>query len=90
MFLSNSRYAKVTAVETTGADGNPVVAIKLRRLPPTSGQPLEVKDNTQLDHIALEKYANPTQFWHIADANTELDSRQLVVETGAKINVPES
>ena len=31
-----------------------------------------------------------TQFWHVADANTALDSRTLVETPGDTLNVPRS
>jgi hypothetical protein len=90
MFLSNSRYFSVPTVETTGSDGVPIVTLKMRPLQPTSGQPYSVKDRDQLDHFAVDKYGDPTRFWHIADANTEFDSRDLLRETGSAILVPDT
>ena len=43
MFLSNSRYAKVATVTTRLATGEEVVALKLRKLTPVSGEPLSVR-----------------------------------------------
>jgi hypothetical protein len=63
--------------------------LKLRRLPAASGTPSVVKGNDRLDIMAHRKYSNGTQFWHIADANTELQANDLVKEAGRGINVPE-
>jgi len=82
MFLANSRYAKVATVETTLATGEPVVALKLRRLTPVSGDLRTVKPGDRLDIIAQAQFGDATQFWHIADANTALDSRTLVEQAG--------
>jgi hypothetical protein len=88
MFLDNSRYAKVATVETATSTGEAVVALKLRRLAPTAGDPQPVKDGDRLDIIAQERLGDATQFWRVADANSELDSRELVKTVGDVINVP--
>jgi hypothetical protein len=90
MFLANSRYAKVATVETTGPAGETVVALKLRRLTPASGDPYVVPSGERVDLIADARYADATQFWHVADANTALDSRTLVEDVGATIAVPKA
>lgn len=88
MFLATSRYAKVAQDETTTADGRPVTAIRLRRLPPTSGEAHAVQDNDRLDLLAHGRYADATRFWHIADTNTALDARELTAVTGTSVNLP--
>jgi hypothetical protein len=90
MFLSNSRYANVATVETTTSTGETVTALKLRRLPPVSGDPQIVQAGDRLDLIAQDRVGDATQFWHIADANTALDSRTLVESVGDTLNVPRS
>jgi hypothetical protein len=78
MFSSNSRYAKCPVVEIETAKGNKVNAVKLRRPPFTSGNPTEVKGTNRLDLMAQGKYGDGTSFWHIADANTELEANHLL------------
>ena len=90
MFLPNSRYAKVATVTTRLATGEEVVVLKLRKLTPVSGDPLTVRSGDRLDVIAQQSYADATQFWHIADANTALDSRTLVAEAGDTVIVPKT
>ena len=90
MFLANSRYAKVATVETTGPSGETTVALKLRRLTPASGEPYVVQSGDRLDLIADARYGDATQFWHVADANTTLDSRTLVETVGDTIAVPKA
>lgn len=87
MFLKTSRYYKQNVVETKGKPT--VKALTLRRLPAVEGNAVEVKSNYRLDIIAQRQFNDPTMFWHIADANTELQANQLVEETGRIINVPE-
>jgi len=86
MFLKTSRYHKLKVVET---GPKAVKAVTLRRLPPTEGSALTVKGNHRLDIIAQRHYKDPTKFWHIADANSELQANDLVEETGRTIAVPE-
>src|SRR5262245_20523191 len=88
MFLPNSRYVKVATVETTGSDGKAMTALKLRRLTPATGDPQTVVSGDRLDLIAHARTGDPTQFWHIADANTALDSRTLVETPGDTIVAP--
>ncbi len=90
MFLPNSRYAKVATVTTRLATGEEVQALKRRQLTPASGTPQTVIDGDRLDVIAQQQYADSTQFWHIADANTALDSRDLAKTAGDTVNVPQN
>lgn len=78
MFTSNSRYAGTPIVEVETAKGSKVNAVKLRRLPYVPGNITEVKGTDRLDVMAHRKYRDGTAFWHIADANTELEARNLV------------
>ena len=78
MFSSNSRYAKIPAVEVETATGKRANAVKLRRLPYVGGNLIEVKGNDRLDIMAQRKYKDGSWFWHIADANTELEAGKLV------------
>lgn len=87
MFLKTSRYYKQKTVETKG--NSTVKALTLRRLPSTEGNAVMVKSNYRLDIIAQRQYNDPAMFWHIADANSELQANDLVEEDGRIINVPE-
>ena len=80
MFLSNSRYFGLKTVITLDAKGRPVTAVTLRRLPFVAGTETLVKDHDRLDVMAQRRYSDPTKFWHIADANTELDANDLVTQ----------
>ena len=90
MFLPNSRYAKVATLTTRLATGEEVAALKLRKLPPAAGEPRTVQAGDRLDIVAQQGYAQPTWFWHVADANTALDSRELVAVPGDTVIVPKS
>lgn len=95
MFLENSRYFNVKTVTVKTENGKTVQAVTLRRLPFVAGTPTVVKGNDRLDVMAQRKYSDPTKFWHIADANTELEANNLVKphpedQLTPVINVPES
>jgi hypothetical protein len=78
MFLSNSRYFNLKTVTAEDTKGRPVTAVALRRPPFAAGTETLIKDHDRLDVMAQRRYSDPTKFWHIADANTELDANDLV------------
>jgi hypothetical protein len=94
VFLQSSRYFNLKTVAVETEDGRTVAAVTLRRLPYVAGTPTVIKGNDRLDVIAQRKYSDATKFWHVADANTELDANNLVherpqAEEIVAINVPE-
>lgn len=86
-FLPSSRYARVATVDVPGPGGRTVTIVKLRRLPPTDGDVVVIAPHDRLDVMAHETYKDSTEFWHIADANTELDAAELAVANNT-IKVP--
>jgi hypothetical protein len=88
MFLPNSRYAKVATVTTRLATGEEAVALKLRKLAPASGALRSVQSGDRLDLIAQDSAGDATQFWHVADANSALDPRDLTATAGDTLAVP--
>jgi hypothetical protein len=65
-----------------------VTALKLRRLTPATGDPQMVQAGERLDLLAQARTGDATQFWHVADANTALDGRELVDTPGETVIVP--
>ena len=90
MFLKNSRYYGLPTVTAFDRSGDEVVAVKLRRLPAVQGDPLTVEGHDRLDVICDLQYGDPTRYWHIADANTELEANELVRVAGRIIAVPKA
>jgi len=86
-FLPNSRYFNSPTVTVPAAGGLSVAAVKLRRLPIEGGDPRALEQQDRLDIIARQLYADGTRFWHIADANTELEANALL-HPGRVIRVP--
>lgn len=92
MFLKSSRYYNQSKRETVTKSGRYVTVVSLRRLPTVDGTLVAVKGNDRLDIIADKQYGDPTMFWHIADANTELQANNLLVMRRKRpriIKVPE-
>ncbi len=87
-FLPSSRYAKIETVTASAADGRVVRAVKLRRLPATSGTAHVVEQRDRVDILAYQQLADNTRFWRIADANSELEAETLTSVPGDVILVP--
>jgi hypothetical protein len=87
MFLKNSRYAGLLTVLARDRSGREVTAVKLRRLPPTDGDATVVQGHDRLDLMSENRYRDATRYWHVADANTELEANALAA-TGRLIKVP--
>jgi hypothetical protein len=85
--LPSSRYAQLPTVEVRVEDKRTISVVKLRRLPVEDGEPFVCAEHDRLDIIAHEHYAVSTEYWHIADANTELDATRLV-QLSRVIRVP--
>lgn len=88
MFGKKSRYYGLATVRNTDRQGRIVQAVKLRRLPAAGGVETVVTDGSQLDVMSERQYRDGARFWHIADANSELEAGELVETTGRVINVP--
>lgn len=78
-FLPSSRYAKIATVDVPAPNGKTVTIVKLRRLPATDGEVTVMAPHDRLDILAHEHYGDSSEYWHIADANTELDAAELAV-----------
>ena len=89
MFSETSRYYRQKVVDAAAKEGRTVKAVTLRRLHSITGESTVVKGNDRLDIMAQRRYQNPTMFWYVADANTELQANDLVKEAGHMIKVPE-
>lgn len=54
-----------------------------------SGTATSVGSGEQLDVMSERRYRDATRYWHIADANSELEAGALVTVDGRVIDVPE-
>jgi len=89
MFSKRSRYYKVEQVTATDDRGAEVAAVRLRELGDPVAKPARVTQGDQLDVISERRYADGARYWHIADANTELEAAALTAEPARLIKVPE-
>ena len=90
MFLKTSRYYKTATIETQDIQGRNVSAIKIRRLSDTNGEQIIVDNRHKLDVMSKSQYKDGAKFWHIADANSELQANALVGTVGEIIKVPKA
>jgi hypothetical protein len=88
MFLKNSRYFGLPTVAAKDRNGRDVTAVKLRRLPETPGDDYAVTSSDRVDIIADARYSDATRYWHVADANSELEAEELTQQVGRVIEVP--
>jgi hypothetical protein len=89
MFLSNSRYFSIPTLVVRMRDGREVTVVKLRRLPISPGVATPIRPGDRLDILAKRRYGDATLYWHIADANTELEAVDLELP-GRAIEAPET
>ena len=88
MFGKKSRYYGLETVSAKDITCRSVQAVKLRRLADTTGVETVIVDGDQLDFMAKNLYKDPARFWHIADANCDLEANELLETTGKVIKVP--
>jgi hypothetical protein len=86
-FLPSSRYAQLATIDVPAPNGRVATIVKLRRLPATDGELTVIQPHDRLDVLSHEQYGDSTEFWHIADANSELDAAELGVPNNA-IRIP--
>jgi len=89
MFLKNSRYYGLPTIAAKDRNGRDVTAVTLRRLPATPGDEVTVTSSDRVDIVADARYSDATRYWHIADANSELDAEDLTQQAGRVIVVPQ-
>jgi phage baseplate assembly protein W len=90
VFRASSRYHNQKIINVIDQQGREIPALSLRRIPSIEGKNMIVRAGDRLDIISQQLYNDPTKFWHIADANTELDSTSLTATAGQAIKVPEA
>ena len=54
------------------------------------GESTSVRGGDALDVLSERHYDDATRFWHLGDANTELEAQELVRVPGRTIDIPES
>jgi hypothetical protein len=90
MFLRSSRYFGLPTVVAHDRGGREIVAVKLRRLPAVDGDARTIAGHDRLDVMSDAAYRDATRYWHIADANSELEAEELTRTAGRVIAVPKA
>jgi hypothetical protein len=73
MFSKNSRYRNLPESSPVNAQGERLRGKELRLTPPTPGRFLHtVHEGDRLDLLAFKYYDDPSRWWQISDANSEL------------------
>ena len=92
MFLKSSRYAGLPVVPARGPNvTTDATLVKLRALPDVAGEPFAMRAHDQLDAMSEARFSgDATRYWHVADANTELEAAELARTAGRVIDVPSS
>lgn len=86
MLIKNSRYHTTPTATASDESGRKVTMITLRKLPAPEHEQAAVHVHDRLDILAHARYGDQTKFWHIADANSELEAARLNRNTN--INLP--
>jgi hypothetical protein len=95
MFDPTSRYTPIETAKLTlkDSDGLPrIIAYKRRRFIPLDNSMVTMLEHTvvqgdRLDNITAHYLGDPTQFWHICDANLALRPDDLTDEAGIVIQI---
>ena len=86
MFTFESRYYPIETAHWTSAEGRVIPYARRRFLPPADRLPMlasaTVTQGGRLDLVAAKAYADPEQFWHIADASELMNPFVAMTEIG--------
>jgi hypothetical protein len=90
-FAPSSRYNGIDTVTIEGSDGEPIVYVRRRFVPPAESffllQEHTVTEGERLDNITNRYLGDPERFWQICDANNAIDPGELTETPGTKIKI---
>jgi hypothetical protein len=90
-FPSTSRYYGIPTETIQGADGQTVIYLSRRFLPPPDNFALlrfhTVMQGERLDNITAKYLNDPQQFWRICDANGVMQPDELTETVGREIRI---
>jgi hypothetical protein len=91
MFGPSSRYFGLEAVKRTLPNGDEVVFVRRRIVPPPERFALlhdhVVGHGERLDHIAFERLGDAEMFWRLCDANRALRPEELTEAAGRRLRI---
>lgn len=90
-FSPTSRYYSTDTASLERANGNTMVYLRRRFVPPAERfallQEHRVIQGERLDHIAFQYLGDPERFWQLCDANNALEPDELTREPGKSIRI---
>ncbi len=93
MIDKKSRYSDSEIKKWVASDGREILYFARRLLPAlesfTELTEHSVSQGERLDHIAWRYLGDPELFWHICNANAEMNPPALTAEVGRRINIPQ-
>jgi hypothetical protein len=88
MIDRKSRYKTTPVLAVDDGRGGTHPLLDLRATPPaTADLRVTPTDSDRLDHLAFRFYRDPTRFWRICDASSEVDPFD-VVAPGEPLPIP--
>jgi hypothetical protein len=91
MFSINSRYYGAPTATLETRDGQQVVYLLRRFVPPPENFALLVEhavtEGERVDNIAAQYLGDPEQFWRLCDANGAIRPEELVETVGRRIRI---
>jgi len=91
MFAMTSRYFSIPTAKLEMADGETVVYVRRRFLPPPAAfallQEHTVTEGERLDNITARFLGDPEQFWRVCDANGAMRPEELTETVGRKLRI---
>lgn len=90
-FSISSRYNTTETTSMEGSDGESVVYLRRRFVPPSERfyllQEHRIKEGDRLDNVAAQYLGDPERYWQICDANDVTDPGKLLEKPGNKIKI---
>ena len=91
LFPAGSRYHGIETAKLVTADGEEVIYLRRRWVPPPERFALlrehAVTQGDRLDNVAAEHLGNPELFWRICDANRALRPDELTEAVGRRLRI---
>jgi len=91
MFSMTSRYFSIPTAKLEKADGETIVYVCRRFVPPPEAfallQEHEVTQGERLDNITAHFLGDPEQFWRVCDANRAMRPEELIETIGRKLRI---